>query len=94
MARPKKNQHNQSYESQVERKRALSGDSSLLVHATVGEVNDADELFSSEAQSATKPFILASSGERNILPSSADDSGFLAKGKEGRSFKKIIMMPC
>ena len=87
MIRPKKNQHQQSYDSQIERTRALSGDSSLRVRASVGE-GIGNELFSADAESVTKPFILSSTGERNNLSSSGSDGGFLAKSKEGRKFNK------
>ena len=46
----------------------------------LGEGND---LLSAEAESINKPFILASTGERNTISTSGSDGGFLAKTKEG-----------
>ena len=46
----------------------------------LGEGND---LLSVEAESINKPFILASTGERNTISTSGSDGGFLAKTKEG-----------
>ena len=46
----------------------------------LGEGND---LLSAEAETLNKPFILASTGERNNISTSGSDGGFLAKTKEG-----------
>ena len=46
----------------------------------LGEGND---LLSAEAENINKPFILASTGERNNISTSGSDGGFLGKTKEG-----------
>ena len=54
----------------------------------LGEGND---LLSAEAESINKPFILASTGERNTISISGGDGGFLAKSKEGTVYDKCVV---
>ena len=54
----------------------------------LGEGND---LLSAEAESINKPFILASTGERNNISKSGGDGGFLAKNKEGTVYDKCFL---
>ena len=53
----------------------------------LGEGND---LLSAEAENINKPFILASTGERNNISTSGSDGGFLAKTKEGTVYDKYF----
>ena len=55
----------------------------------LGEGND---LLSAEAENINKPFILASTGERNNISTSGSDGGFLAKTKEGTAYDKYFLV--
>ena len=54
----------------------------------LGEGND---LLLAEAETINKPFILASTGERNNISTSGGDGGFLTKSKEGTVYHKYFL---
>jgi hypothetical protein len=47
-------------------------------------------MFSPDAENNAKPFILASTGDRNNISSSGNDLEFLARNKEGMRFHYMI----